>query len=142
MKKLAAALAFLCASSLAAQPVPSSYVPLNPCAFYDGTIPAGLTAYLLTRGACNVPISANAVAFVAEAVAPSSNGYLRVWESGLPLSSAKAILDFSAGAGTTSTFAFVRLCYPVLECSGVDLAVSPSIGLHVVLKIVGYTIPN
>jgi len=137
MKKILAVLVFLFASTVAAQPVPSTYTPLTPCVFFKGALPAGSTAFLLVRGSCNVPSSANAVAFVAVAIAPPANGFLRLWESSLP--SAEPILDYRGGPGNVSTFALVRLCYPIGECAGEDLAMQSSTSLVVVLKVVGYT---
>jgi hypothetical protein len=133
------ALTVVGATGVCAQPVPSAYVPLNPCDFYSASVSGGATTYLLARGACNVPESANAIAFVA-VVSARAKGELWLWEASLPRSATKPVMSFPSGAGS-STFAIVRLCYPQPECAGEDLALYSPVATTVTLRIVGYTAP-
>jgi hypothetical protein len=135
-----AVLLVLCAVRAEAQVAPSSYTPLAICAVFDAPLTAGSTAYFLARGTCNIPPTANAVALIAEAVCPSANGEARVWESSLP-TPALSSMNFRKAPGSDSSLLIVRLCYPLDECAGEDLAVQVTKATRIVLKAVGYFEP-
>lgn len=129
--------------SLAAQVVPSDYVPLaGNCALYDsGSTPlaANTTAYVAVRGACNVPAEANAVAVQVFAFAPATAGELQLFDSGIvpgvPFMAFQRRIETS-GSG------IVRLCYPALECSVVDIGLRASASGRYVILVSGYFQPR
>ena len=140
-------LTVLNAAAANAQPVASNYVPLNPCRLFNSqvspgtTLSAGSTTYILTRGSCNVPQSANAVALTLTATGASAAGSITVWESSLPLPTPNS-MSFR-GNGTDSSFTIARLCYPLEECASDDLALRvTSAATHVILDVVGYFTPE
>lgn len=131
-------------AALAAQPGPSSYSPLHPCRFFDSRDSEGApfatnsTHFFKVRGSCNVPSTANAVALTVVAFGPAANGHAKVWDSGI-LQPAASSFNFRAGPGASSSFLIPRLCYPVEECSDVDLSVYVSQETHIIIDVVGFT---
>lgn len=142
MKKLIGFLLFLAAVAASAQVVPSAYVPLGGCAFYDSGTPliANSVVFLKARGSCNVPATANAVAVTIAATAPN-RGCARLGESSLPIATTQPVLAWKGGAGSASGNPIVRLCYPAEECGGEDLALSPSVDTRIKITILGYFEP-
>jgi opacity protein-like surface antigen len=143
---LAVLAAVLTTAAAAAQPTASTYVPFNPCRLFNSqvspgtTLSAGSTTYILARGSCNIPQSANAVALTLTATGATAAGSITVWESSLPLPTPNS-MSFR-GNGTDSSFTIARLCYPVEECAGEDLAIRvTSAASHVILDVVGYFEP-
>ncbi len=132
----------VCVSAAGAQPVPSSYTPLNPCRIFDSRADEQLegdtTTFLHARGLCNVPESANAVFVTVMATGGMFPGYLTIW-GGETARPAGITMTFN-GASLNSSGAFVRLCYPAEECFE-DLAVYTCSTTDVVLDVVGYTEP-
>lgn len=137
-----------------AQPGASFYHPLNPCRLFDSReldnvvdaspdnagdpFAANSTHYFLVRGSCNVPEEANAVAMTVAAINPAATGHAKVYDSGIS-QPASSSLNYRSGSGGVSSFLMPRLCFPVLECSGVDLAVFVNQETHFIVDIVGYT---
>lgn len=129
-----------------AQPGASFYHPLNPCRFFDSRDPgntgdpfaANSTHYFLVRGSCSVPEEANAVAVTVAAINPAATGHAKVYDSGIS-QPASSSFNYRSGSGGVSSFLVPRLCFPVLECSGVDLAVFVSQETHFIIDVVGYT---
>jgi len=96
------------AGTASAQVVPSAYVPLaGNCALFDSSLLAASTAHLPIRGLCNVPEEANAVAVVVTADPAKDGGQLRLFDSGLPASSAAPLLEYPR-CDPASTWAIVR----------------------------------
>ena len=129
-----------------AQPVPSSYIPMNPCRLFNSqvspgtTLSAGSTTYILARGSCNIPDSATALALTLTATGATAAGSITVWESSLPQPTPNS-MSFR-GNGTDSSFTIARLCYPLYDCLGEDLAIKvTSSATHVILDVVGYFAP-
>jgi hypothetical protein len=140
---LASALAVLHAAAVHAQPTPSLYVAMNPCRLFNSqvspgtTLASGSTTYILARGSCNIPQSATSIALTLTATGATAAGSITVWESSLPLPTPNS-MSFR-GNGTDSSFTIARLCYPVEECAGEDLAIRvTSAASHVILDAVGY----
>lgn len=130
-----------------AQPVASHYVPMNPCRLFNSqvspgtTLSAGSTTFILARGSCSIPQEANAVALTLTATGASAAGSITVWESSLPLPTPNS-MSFR-GNGTDSSFTIARLCYPLEECLGEDLAIRVTTSAtHVILDVVGYFVPE
>lgn|GEM_PF-6131911 len=95
--------------------------------------------HLTVRGVCTVPENATAVDFSVSAVSPAANGNLLVWEENLTKPTATTLTY-----NTTATFTTggkTRLCYPILECSGVDLQIQPSQTTEVVFDVTGAYVP-
>ena len=137
-------LLLLVALPLAAQVVPSDYVPLaGSCALYDsGTgapLAAGSTAYFEARGSCGIPDEANAVAILAFAFNPAACGELQLFDSGIVPSA--PFMAFQKH-GETSGAGIVRLCYPRLECSRVDLGLRATAAGRFVVLASGYFEPR
>jgi hypothetical protein len=146
-------LLLLSAAAVAAQPVPSLAVPLDPCRIFDsrtdpGTVLLnGTTTLIAVRDLCLIPANANGVFLTAAATGATSAGHLIVW-GGETLLPAASSMNYR-GNGVDSSGLFARLCYPQLECgvatygSGTaDLAVRVvAAPTHVILDIVGYTVP-
>jgi hypothetical protein len=131
-------------SSLFAQPLPSKFVPLAPCRLFDSRVVPGsmllngTITYIAARGDCNIPETANAVFVTVATTGALSAGHLTIYGSDILLPSAST-MNYR-GFGTDSASTFVRLCYPVEECSGVDTAIHVSTTpTHVILDVVGYT---
>lgn len=154
-KLLFAALAIL-AAPLSAQQVPSAMVPMQPCRLLDTRLPTGsppLTAGTiyqiavrktteeLEEGACGVPEEANSIFVTPIATGATGGGNVTLWASDL-LQPESSSFNFR-GNGTDSSGTFVRLCAPpLLECSDVDMSIKVAISdTHLVLDLVGYTIP-
>lgn len=142
----AAILALLNVAAAQAQPVASNYIPLNPCRLFNSqvspgtTLSAGSTTFLVVRGVCNIPESANAVALTLTTTGATAAGSITVWEENLPLPTPNS-MSFR-GNGTDSSFTIARLCYPVEECAGNDLQLRvTSAATHVILDAVGYFTP-
>jgi hypothetical protein len=142
-----AVLAVLNAAAANSQVVASDYVPLNPCRLFNSqvspgtTLSSGSTTYILARGSCNIPQSANAVALTLTATGASAAGSITVWESSLPLPTPNS-MSFR-GNGTDSSFTIARLCYPVWDCAADDLAIRvTSAASHVIVDVVGYFTPD
>lgn len=142
IRKIVVALGFtLFAVAAQAQVVPSTYVPFSPCALVSENLTANTTSFIAVRGACNVPETANAVALLAVTTDPSAAGSLKVGDGGLPISSILPVLYWKSGTGSTSSMVLVRLCYPYLECSGVDLVAQSTTNVSLVLRVIGYFEP-
>jgi hypothetical protein len=142
-----AILAVLGAVAADAQPLPSHYTPMNPCRLFNSqvspgtTLSAGSTTFILARGSCSIPQEANAVALTLTATGASAAGSITVWESSLPLPTPNS-MSFR-GNGTDSSFTIARLCYPLGECFGEDLAIRVTTSAtHVILDVVGYFTPE
>lgn len=143
MRSLRPVIATLCAAFFAcsaayAQVVPSLYTPLGICELFNAPIPGSTTAYVLSRGKCNIPPTANALALVAAVSESKKRGELRVFESSLPLPSTSSMLY---QGGDSSTLLLVRLCYPLDECAGEDLAIHTTQPIRLQLSVVGYFTP-
>jgi hypothetical protein len=126
-------------AALLGQPVPSSYTPLSGACVLTDSMVGSAAVWLTARGACNVPPEANAISaavFVSQAL---FGGDLRLFDSGL--AAAAPVMSFPK-VTPASGFATVRLCYPVLECSGVDLGLSTSTPARVIVRVAGYYTPN
>lgn len=134
---------FLAGAALA-QPVPSLFVPLQPCRMYDsrpiGRFTAGSTHYFAVRETCNVPATASAVALTAVAFNPSANGHVKIFESNGAQPDASSF-NFRGVSGGDSSYVTSLLCYPELECAGVDLAVYVYQETDIILDVVGYYVP-
>lgn len=138
------ALLLLASLPLAAQVVPSDYVPLGGnCTLYDSgsstPLAAGTTTYIAVRGACNVPEEANAVAVQVFAFNPAASGELQLFDSGIVPS--VPFMAFQRRVETSGS-GIVRLCYPALECSVVDLGLRASASGRYVVLVSGYFQPR
>lgn len=122
-------------AAASAQVLPSSYTPLSPCRFFEAPVPGGSTAFTLSRGECNIPQTANALAL---SIGTDSGraGLIKVWDAGV-----EPLVGMSYARGEDSNFSVVRLCYPVEECAGEDLAIKVSTSAFVALDVVGYFEP-
>lgn len=131
--------ALLCATAALGQAAPSSYTPLaGNCVLYDNPTPAGTTVWLLARGQCNIPGDASAIAVAAFVSGHVLDGELAVFDSGVP--NPASSMSY-AKKGPASSAVIVRLCFPVLECSGVDLGLKVTASARVVLRVQGYFQP-
>lgn len=138
----AAVLLALLAHAAAAQTVPSNYVPFgNNCAVFDSAVTGSTTAYIAVRGVCNVPSDANAVMWTLVATDPVAAGTVQVFDSGILPTGIEPALTYPSGTGTSRTMTITRLCYPALECSGVDVALKPTSSAHFKLVVLGYFTP-
>ena len=134
----------------AAAPAGSVYVPLTPCRVLDtraadaALVPgssrtvqvAGSSGAIEnqggTPGGCGVPTDATAVEVAVSAVAPTGNGYLRVWPSDRSQPNA-TFVNFTAGQSTTNTGAVTR------AATSPDLAMQVFMASsHVVMDVQGY----
>jgi hypothetical protein len=151
MKKALVVIAFSVLAVLSVATVnaqtPSHYTPMNPCRLFNSqvspgtTLSSGSTTYILARGSCNIPQEADAVALTLTATGATAAGSITVWESSLPQPTPNS-MSFR-GNGTDSSFTIARLCYPVLDCAGEDLAIKvTSAATHVILDVVGFFTPE
>jgi len=139
---IAVLFALLLASVASAQTVPSSYVPFgNNCAVFDSAVTGGTTAYIAVRGVCNVPSEANAVMWTLVATNSTAAGTVQVFDSGILPTGIEPALTYPSGTGTSRTMTITRLCYPALECSGVDVALKPTASANFKLVVLGYFEP-
>lgn len=136
---LLAVLLLLFASAALGQVAPSTYTPLaGTCVLYDNPTPAGTTVYLLARGQCNIPPDASALAVAAFVSGQVLDGELAVFDSGVPNPAPSMSYGKKCPA---SSAAIVRLCYPALECSAVDLGLKVTASARVVIRVQGYFQP-
>ena len=128
-----------------AQVVPGTLTALNPCRLFDtrtdsaSPLAGGTCTALPVRGRCNIPETAIAISAVLHGVTPGPNGYLLVWEYGVNRPVAATLASDSILGASSGTI--VRLCYPALECGGLDIQVYNSGVTHFALDVTGYFEP-
>ncbi|HTO85971.1 MAG TPA: hypothetical protein VMR54_00390 [Thermoanaerobaculia bacterium] len=126
---------------------PYQFYSVTPCRLVDTRRPVGVNGGpalssgtprgFSIRGSCGIPLTAQAAAINVTMVAPTQNGYLKVWPYG---TAAPGTSNVNASANTLAIAngALVSLASdPTLQVSIVYGTVQPGTA-HVVLDVTGY----
>jgi len=135
---LAICLIFLLPAVVGAQSnaEPSLHIGLAPCQVFSGNLAANTTTHLDVRGLCNVTDEATAVSLAVHVTA-TGTGTLKIWEYDGNQPSANAM---SYNSGTSSSFADVRICAPLGECTN-DISVRSTTAITLTLVVEAYYAP-
>lgn len=120
---------------------PLKYRPVSPCRLLDtrfadqgGPImAAGETRAIQVQGNCGIPIGAKAAVLNVVALAPSAQGHLNLYPSGIPLPLAST-LNYHPAQGNTANGTIVPL-----STQANDVAITNAVSsTHVIVDVFGY----